>query len=122
MGSALNSPGACADQAQNSKVELTFFSPRSVSLTPRVLSLRPLSSDTCSRSARYLPAARKRCGRRRARSLAVAPAAGLSAALLGAATGLELPAASALGCGWAEPVAAMCGAEGDARSRPRELS
>lgn len=91
MGSALKSPLGGKEQS------CAFVLARSVSPTPRVLSLPPPSSDTGSQSARYVPAARERCesgarpGPLRCR---------LPASLQhGAATRLELAAASAVGCG-----------------------
>lgn len=132
MGSALNAPPhpaaprslACAHRTENSKVALTRLHAQSPP-TPRVLSLPPRSRITRSQSAglrtscapgmRAAPgqvprgaACRPLCGTELRRASSSRPPLPWDAA-----------AAAAASERLAEAVAAICGAEGAARSRPR---
>lgn len=118
-GSTLNSPPGVCRPGRKYKVELTFslaWSPQLPESFPSILSL---VTPALSPPGTYQLRARDAGGAGPGPSRCRLPPASLRH---GAATRRELAAASSLRCGWAEPVAARCGAEGAARSRPRELS
>lgn len=119
MGSTLNSPRACADQAENIKLSLHFPSLGLLNSPESFPSILSLVTPALSPPGTYQLRARDACGAGPGPSRCRLPPASLRHR---AATRRELAAASSLRCGWAEPVAARCGAEGAARSRPRELS
>lgn len=120
MGSALKSPLGGKEQS------CAFVLARSVSSTPRVLSLPPPSSDTGSQSARYVPAARERCESRAEPGQVPCGVACRPLCSTGLRRGWSslppLPWDAAASESPAEAAAAICGAEGATRSRPRELS